>query len=163
MMSFRYVSWFKTCSTFSLYRYPPRITTQTKPGLLTEHHIGPLSHTTMLMFQTPVQTSTFMRLREGNANCRSSGIHASMIVSPVNSLSRNSYSCGDCERRIQCSGSTAPLTSRTYYQISVLVRGCDSCGRPGYWLSGNISHSLKPLPVLKSQTGPHSEFRHFDL
>ncbi|GFU32994.1 hypothetical protein TNCV_4155751 [Trichonephila clavipes] len=31
VMSFRYVSWFKTCSTFSPYRYPPRITTQTKP------------------------------------------------------------------------------------------------------------------------------------
>ncbi|GFW19938.1 putative LOC100569746 [Trichonephila clavipes] len=61
----------------------------------------------MLMFQTPVQTSAFMRRREGNANCWSSGIQASMIESPVNSLSRN---------------------------------------------------SLKPLPVLRSQTGPHSEF-----
>ncbi|GFW67489.1 uncharacterized protein TNCV_3391601 [Trichonephila clavipes] len=92
---FRYVSWFKTCSTFSPYRYPPRITTQTKPGLITEHLIGPLSHTPMLMFQTPVHTSAFMRRREGNANCWSSGIQASMIESPVNSLSRYSYSCGD--------------------------------------------------------------------
>ncbi|GFY20729.1 uncharacterized protein TNCV_1119631 [Trichonephila clavipes] len=97
-MSFRYVSWFKTCSTFSPYRYPPRIT-KTKPGLVTEHHIGPLSHTPMLMFQTPVQTSAFMRRREENANCWSSGIQASMIESPVNSLSRNSYSSGDCECR----------------------------------------------------------------
>ncbi|GFU19275.1 uncharacterized protein TNCV_1087541 [Trichonephila clavipes] len=127
MMSSRYVSWFKTCSTFSPYRHPPKITTQTKPGLITEHHIGPLSHTLMFMFQTPVQTSTFMRRREGNANCWSSGIQASMIESPVNSLSRNSHSCGDCERRTQYSGSTAPLTSCSYYQISVLARGCDSC------------------------------------
>ncbi|GFV84918.1 transposable element Tc1 transposase [Trichonephila clavipes] len=37
------------------------ITTQTKPGLITEHHIGPLSQTPMLMFQTPVQTSAFIR------------------------------------------------------------------------------------------------------
>ncbi|GFX44594.1 uncharacterized protein TNCV_2637591 [Trichonephila clavipes] len=133
------------CSTFSPYRYPPRITTQTKPRLVTEHHIGPLSHTPMLMLQTLVQTSAFMRRREGNANCWSSGIQASMIESHVNSLSRNSYSCGDCERRTQCSGSTAPLTSRTYYQILVLVRGCDSWS-PLYWLSGNISRSLKPLP-----------------
>ncbi|GFX03843.1 uncharacterized protein TNCV_2114151 [Trichonephila clavipes] len=80
----------------------------------------------MLMFQTPVQTRAFMRRREGNANCWSSGIQASMIEYPVNSLSRNSYSCGDCERRTHCSGSTAPLTSRTYYQISVLAKGCDS-------------------------------------
>ncbi|GFX86969.1 uncharacterized protein TNCV_1530581 [Trichonephila clavipes] len=79
----------------------------------------------MLMFQTPVQTSTFMRRREGNANCWSSGIQASINESPVNSLSRNSYSCGDCKRRTQCSGSTAPLTSRTYYQISVLEKDCD--------------------------------------
>ncbi|GFT84922.1 uncharacterized protein TNCV_2507511 [Trichonephila clavipes] len=49
----------------------------------------------MLMFQTPVRTSAFMRRREGNANCWSSGIQASMIQSPVNSLSRNSHSCGD--------------------------------------------------------------------
>ncbi|GFV49605.1 uncharacterized protein TNCV_2814631 [Trichonephila clavipes] len=74
----------------------------------------------MLMFQTPVQTSAFMRRRERNANCLSSRIQASMTESPVNSLSRNSYSCGDCERRTQCSGSTAPLMSSTYYQISVL-------------------------------------------
>ncbi|GFU48337.1 hypothetical protein TNCV_1937781 [Trichonephila clavipes] len=40
---------------------PARITTQTKPGLVTEHHNGPLFHTLMLMFQTPVQTSAFMR------------------------------------------------------------------------------------------------------
>ncbi|GFU93795.1 uncharacterized protein TNCV_1660191 [Trichonephila clavipes] len=116
----------KTCSTFSPYLYPPRITTQTKLGLVTEHHIGPLSHAPMLMFQTPVQTSAYMHRRNGNANCWSSGIQASMIEPPVNSLSRNPYSCGDCEHRIQCSGSTAPLTSRTYYQISVLVRGCGS-------------------------------------
>ncbi|KFM60957.1 hypothetical protein X975_12271, partial [Stegodyphus mimosarum] len=126
MMSFRYVSWFKTCSMFSPYRYPTRISTQTKPGLVTEHHIGPLSHTPMLMFQTPVQTSAFLRRREGNANCWSSGIQASMTESPVKSLSGNSYSCGNCESRTQCSGIIAPLTSRTYYQISVLVRGCDS-------------------------------------
>ncbi|GFU99690.1 uncharacterized protein TNCV_3597611 [Trichonephila clavipes] len=87
---------------------PPRITAQTKPGLVTEHHIGPLSNTPMLMFQTPVQTNAFMCRREGNSNCWSSGIQASMIESPVNSLSRNSYSCGDCERRTQCSGSTVP-------------------------------------------------------
>ncbi|GFX12446.1 uncharacterized protein TNCV_1697221 [Trichonephila clavipes] len=128
-MSFRYVSWFKTCSTFSSYRYSLRITTQTKPGLVTEHHIGPLSHTPMLMFQTPVQTNAFMCRCDGNANCWSSGIQASMIESPVNSLSRNSYSCGDCERRTQCSGSTVLLTSRTYYQISVLARGM-TLGRP---------------------------------
>ncbi|GFV45408.1 uncharacterized protein TNCV_858461 [Trichonephila clavipes] len=79
-----------------------------------------------LMFQTSVRTNAFMRRREENANCWSSGIQASMIESPVNRLSRNSYSCGDCERRTQCSGSTAPLMSRTYYQISVLARGCDS-------------------------------------
>ncbi|GFX01290.1 uncharacterized protein TNCV_3729591 [Trichonephila clavipes] len=126
MMSFRYVSWFKMCSTLSPYRHPPRITTQTKPGLVTEHHIVPLSHTPMLMFQTPVKTSAFMRRREGNANCWSSGIQASMIESPVNSLSLNSNSCGDCERRTQCSGSTALLASGTYYQISVLARVCDS-------------------------------------
>ncbi|GFW58463.1 uncharacterized protein TNCV_3513261 [Trichonephila clavipes] len=72
------------------------------------------------MFPTPVETSMFMRRREGNPNCWSSGIQASMIESPVNSLFRNPYSCGDCECRTQCSGSTAPLTSRTYYQISVL-------------------------------------------
>ncbi|GFU91473.1 uncharacterized protein TNCV_2542411 [Trichonephila clavipes] len=130
MMSFRYVSWFKTCSTFSPYRYPPKITTQTKPGHVTEHHIGPLSHTPMLMFQTPVQTSAFMRRRKGNENWWCSGIQTSMIESPVNSLSRNSYSCGDCERRTLCSGSTAPLTSRTYCQISVLARGFDSLGQP---------------------------------
>ncbi|GFU35949.1 uncharacterized protein TNCV_4030401 [Trichonephila clavipes] len=94
--------------------------------LVTEHHIGPLSHTPMLIIQTAVQTSAFMRSREGNANCWSSGIQASMIESPVNRLSRNSYSCGDCERRTQCSGSTASLTLRTCYQISVLARGCDS-------------------------------------
>ncbi|GFV53988.1 uncharacterized protein TNCV_3710491 [Trichonephila clavipes] len=51
------------------------------------------------MFQTPVQTSAFMHRREGNANCWSSFLQASMIESPVNSLSRNSYSCGDCERQ----------------------------------------------------------------
>ncbi|GFY18584.1 uncharacterized protein TNCV_2398091 [Trichonephila clavipes] len=78
----------------------------------------------MLMFESPVQTSEFIRRREGNVNCC---IHASMIESPVNSFSRNSYSCCDCECRTQCSGRTAPLTSRTYYQISVLARGCDSC------------------------------------
>ncbi|GFV72546.1 uncharacterized protein TNCV_4084461 [Trichonephila clavipes] len=83
MMSFRYVSWLKTCSTFSPYRYPPRIPTQTKPVLVTEHHIGPLFHTPMLMIQTPVQTSAFMCRREGNANCWSSGIQASMGESPV--------------------------------------------------------------------------------
>ncbi|GFU57429.1 hypothetical protein TNCV_3635971 [Trichonephila clavipes] len=46
-----------------------KLPTQTKPGLVTEHHIGPLSHTPMLMFQAPVQTSAFMRRRERNANC----------------------------------------------------------------------------------------------
>ncbi|GFV79961.1 hypothetical protein TNCV_1217291 [Trichonephila clavipes] len=73
-----------------------------------------------------------------------------MIESPVNILSRNSFSCGDCEPRTQCSGSTALLTSRSYYQISVLERGCDSLGRPdtGY----------RSATVLRSQTGPHSEF-----
>ncbi|GFX59152.1 uncharacterized protein TNCV_936671 [Trichonephila clavipes] len=96
---FQLCSWFKTCSTFSPYRYPPRITTQTKPGLVTEHHIGPLSNTPIMMFPTPVQTSAFMRRREGNANCWSSGIQASMIESPVNSLSRNSYSSGDSVAR----------------------------------------------------------------
>ncbi|GFW40517.1 uncharacterized protein TNCV_2834251 [Trichonephila clavipes] len=120
------VSWFKSCSKFSPYRFPPKITTQTKPGPVTKNPIGSLSHTPMLMFHTPVQTSAFMRRREGNTNYWSSGIHASMIESPVNRLSRNLYSCGDCERRTQCSGSTASLTSRTYYQISVLARGCDS-------------------------------------
>ncbi|GFX58299.1 uncharacterized protein TNCV_204861 [Trichonephila clavipes] len=110
---------------FSPYRYLPRITTQTKPGLVTEYQIGPLSHTPMLMFQTLVQTSVFMRRREGNANCWSSGIQASMIESPVNSWSRNS-SCGDSECRIQCSDSTDPLTLRTSYQISVLARDCDT-------------------------------------
>ncbi|GFX63938.1 uncharacterized protein TNCV_41141 [Trichonephila clavipes] len=104
-----------------------------------------LAYSPMLMFQTPVQTSAFMHRRKGNANCWSSGMHANMIESPVNSLSRNSYSCGDCERRTQCSGNTAPLTSRTYYQISVLARGFDSWSTL-YWLSGNISRSLKPLP-----------------
>ncbi|GFV98872.1 uncharacterized protein TNCV_2913891 [Trichonephila clavipes] len=78
MMFFRCVSCFKTCSMFSPYRYSPRITTQTKSGLVTEHHIGLFSHTPMSMFQTPVQTSAFMRRREGNANCWSSGIHASV-------------------------------------------------------------------------------------
>ncbi|GFV07054.1 uncharacterized protein TNCV_4687281 [Trichonephila clavipes] len=117
MMSFCYVSWFKTCSTFSPYHYSPRIITQTKPGLVTEHHIGPLSHTPMLKFQTPVRTSSFTRRREGNANCWSSGIQTSMIEYPVSSLSRNSYSCCDSERQTQCSDSTAPLTSLTYYKI----------------------------------------------
>ncbi|GFU44970.1 uncharacterized protein TNCV_4234901 [Trichonephila clavipes] len=56
-----------------------------------------LVHTPMLMFQTLVQTSAFMHRRERNANCWSSGIQASMFEPPVNSLSRNSYSCGDCE------------------------------------------------------------------
>ncbi|GFX09586.1 uncharacterized protein TNCV_2029521 [Trichonephila clavipes] len=86
-----------------------------------------ISHTPMLVFQTPVQTSVFKSRREGNANCWSSGIQARMIESPVNSFSRNSFSCGDCERRTQCSGNTVTLTSRTYNQTSVLARGCDSC------------------------------------
>ncbi|GFY34511.1 ATP-dependent DNA helicase [Trichonephila clavipes] len=80
------------------------IVTRREPGLVTEHHIGPLSQIPILMFQTPVQTSAFMRRREGNANCWSSGIQGSMIESPVNSFSRNFFSFGDCERRTQCSG-----------------------------------------------------------
>ncbi|GFW80063.1 uncharacterized protein TNCV_4911611 [Trichonephila clavipes] len=127
MMSFRYVSWFKTCSTFSPYCYPPRITLRlNRDSSLNIPPIGPRSHTPMLMIQTPVQTRAFMRRRVGNANCCTYDIQASMIESPVNSLSRNSYSCGSCERQTQCSSSTSPLMSRTYYQISVLARGCDS-------------------------------------
>ncbi|GFU34308.1 uncharacterized protein TNCV_1991071 [Trichonephila clavipes] len=76
----------------SLHIVLRRESARTKPGLVTEHHIGPLSHIPMLMFQTPVQASAFMRRREGNSNCWSSGIQASIIKSPVNSLSRNSYS-----------------------------------------------------------------------
>ena len=144
-MSFLYVSWFKMCSTFSPHHYPMRITTQTKLGLVTEHHIDPLSRTPVMMFQTLFKMSAFLPRREWNANCFSSGIQASMIQSTVNSLSRNSYSCGDCERRTQFSGSTAPLKSRTYSQISVLMKGYDSWST-SYWSSGNISRTLKPLP-----------------
>ena len=98
-----------------------------------------------MMFQTLFKMSAFLPRREWNANCFSSGIQASMIQSTVNSLSRNSYSCGDCERRTQFSGSTAPLKSRTYSQISVLMKGYDSWST-SYWSSGNISRTLKPLP-----------------
>ena len=59
-----------------------------------------------------------------------------------NSFSRNSYSCGNCERQTQFSGSTIPLTSRTYWKISVLVKGYDTSRRgtsPVHW---NICHSL---------------------
>ena len=99
----------------------------------------------------------------GNANCWSSDIQASMTESSVNSLSRNSYSCGDCECQIQFSGSTALLMLRTYFQILVLVKDCDSWST-WCWSSDNISHTLKPLLQSWDHRLVHVQnSRHFGL